>query len=331
MNKPGALLLLAVRLLAGCNHGTPDPLSCGTSRSAPLCSTAEACSGQCVPLPPLGWSLPLLLWVGPELEAPECPVDLAGVMQYEGHADPVNPAKCPVCSCELPTGECELPSFLVVSTPHCTFGPGTILYDFSGLDTDPTSCNTESPVPPGTGTRSLTIGPLTKTERECKPVATVPPRSGQTPWKTFARACSYGASACLDPNTLCIPTPESSPGFSQCIYQRGELECPSDYPKKSIFYDELRDSRNCSACWCGAPEGGECTAMVKAYQDAACTVVEVGRTMRLIELCSDIGQGTGLGSKTATTPIYEPGACKPSGGEPVGSAELLGPTTFCCQ
>jgi hypothetical protein len=28
---------------------------------------------------------------------------------------------------------------------------------------------------------------------------------------------------------------------------------------------------------------------------------------------------------------YEPGSCEPIGSEPIGSADLLGPTTFCCQ
>jgi len=37
-----------------------------------------------------------------------------------------------------------------------------------------------------------------------------------------------------------------------------------------------------------------------------------------------------LAGKTATTPIYEPGACEPLGGEPIGSVELDGPSTFCC-
>jgi hypothetical protein len=37
------------------------------------------------------------------------------------------------------------------------------------------------------------------------------------------------------------------------------------------------------------------------------------------------------GSKTATAPIYEPGSCDPIGGEQIGSVDLLGSTTFCCQ
>ena len=56
-----------------------------------------------------------------------------------------------------------------------------------------------------------------------------------------------------------------------------------------------------------------------------------GGTVKLTERCGDIAAGAGLGSKTATVPIYEPGACDPSGGELTGSLELKGPTTFCCQ
>jgi hypothetical protein len=255
-------------------------------------------------------------------------------MQYEGHADPVGPPTCPVCSCEPPTGECALPSFMFVSTQNCIgVGPGPTVYDFSDLNPDPMSCNTENAVAAIVGPQSLTVGPLRMTESGCKSVATLPPKSGATPWKTFARACGgYEVSACSDTGALCVPMAQSPPGFSQCTYQSGEHECPSGYPDRHIFYDEVSDSRHCSTCSCGVPEGGGCKAYLEAYQDTMCAVFAAGFTIQLWELCHDTGEGFGLGSKRLVTPpVYEPGACEPSGGELSGSLELEGPTTFCCQ
>jgi hypothetical protein len=41
--------------------------------------------------------------------------------------------------------------------------------------------------------------------------------------------------------------------------------------------------------------------------------------------------GNSLGGKTVTAPFYQPGTCEPTGGEPIDSIELKGPSTFCCQ
>ena len=333
MNKPGASLLLAALLLCGCTYGSLGPSSCETPGVEPPCPTKEPCAGQCVPRPPLGWSHPVLLWSGRLLEAPECSAAWAGVMQYEGYADPIGPPKCPVCSCEPPTGECELPSFLFASTQTCAGdGPGPFFYDFSGLDPDPMSCNTDNPVPAGLGVNSLTVGPLSMTESGCQPVATLPPKSGATSWKMFARACSFGISTCPEPGALCVPAAQPPPGFSQCIYQSGQHECPSGYPDRRVFYDEISDSPHCSECACGVPEGGLCSAPLRTYQDAFCTVIAPGGTYGLTAACGDLSEGMSLGSKMVlAAPTYEPGACEPSGGELTGSLELKRPSTFCCQ
>ena len=332
MNKPAAWQLLAALLLGGCDPDSPGLSSCETSPGSP-CPTQETCPGPCVPLPPLGWSLPVLLWAGPRFEAPECPADRASVVHYEGHADPNEPPECPSCSCEPPTAACELPSILTVGTQTCGVeDPAPLLYDYSGLVPDPTICVTDNPFPAGL-IYSLAIGPLTMKESDCKPVATQPPRSGDAAWRTFARACGSGASPCLNPAALCITTASPAPGFSQCLYQQGEHECPSGYPDRRVFYDEISDARRCSECSCGAPEGGECSAYVTLYQDATCTLLAMARTVTSKSLwaCGDFTVGYALRGKTSTAPSYEPGWCDPSGGERVGSVELLGPSTFCCQ
>jgi len=271
-----------------------------------------------------------MLWSGPQFEALECP-DPAGGMLFEGYADQSAPPECPSCSCELPTAECELPSVLNVGTQKCgDEDPPPITYDYSGLVPDPTICVTDNPFPAGL-IHSYAVGPLTMIESACQPVTTLPPKTGDTSAKTFARACGLKGSPCLE--ALCVSTAPPPPGFSQCTYQQGEHECPWDYPNRRVFYDEITDSRHCSECSCGLPKGGDCTAYVTLYKDAACTALVGAQAVnsKIILGCSDLTSGNALCGKTATAPVYEPGACEPSGGQALGSVELLRPTTFCCQ
>jgi hypothetical protein len=69
---------------------------------------------------------------------------------------------------------------------------------------------------------------------------------------------------------------------------------------------------------------------MSTYQDPVCSQISVGYIMNSLGPgCGDI-PGPLLG-KQVTDIHYQSGSCEPLGGEPVGSAELLGPTTFCCQ
>jgi hypothetical protein len=265
--------------------------------------------------------------------APPCPADRAGQQVYEGHADPIDPPACAACTCEPPTGECELPSLLIASTAFC--GELGVPHDFSGLD--PTECDIENPVPLNQTPKSVTIAPLTLMESGCKPPDSPPPLgNGAASWKTYARACRGVAfPPCLDPSKLCVPTAEPPPeGFAQCIYREGDHECPLDYPDKRLFFDKGTDTRSCSPCSCGDPIGSVCSATVRMYQDALCTVVAKDADVTSIEpKCVDlqVPPDVALLGKKVENITYEPGSCPPSGGEPVGAADLQGPSTFCCQ
>ena len=83
---------------------------------------------------------------------------------------------------------------------------------------------------------------------------------------------------------------------------------------------------------CEAPVGAWCSASLSVYPDAACTdpALYTLQVNSLMPKCFDVG-GT-IASKTMETIVYHPGApCEPTGGEPVGSATPLAPSTFCCQ
>jgi hypothetical protein len=284
-----------------------------------------------VPIPPVLWTDPLLLWTGEELMAPECPRDRAGMIVYEGHADPIDPPACPECTCELPAGECELPADLTASTGFC--GEAGMHYDFSGLD--PMGCNQDHPVIGLADLKSVTVGALIMTESGCaSTVLPPPPKSGATSWKTYARACRGVAfPPCLDPSFLCAPTAEPPPeGFSQCVYRQGNHECPPEYPDKRVFFDGMTDTRTCSPCSCGDPIGSFCSAVVSVYQGDLCTtLVEPLGVDSIAPSCDNIVPVPALLGKKVEDVTYQPGACPASGGELVGSPDFGGESTFCCQ
>jgi hypothetical protein len=217
-------------------------------------------------------------------------------------------------------------------------GAGGTSYDFSGLDPDPQVCNIETPVEPvapDPAPKSVTIEPLELVENGCTPVMPPPPADGSASWKTFARACrGITFAACLDSAFICVPTAEPPPeGFSQCVFREGDHECPSDYPDKRVFYDAMVDTRGCSPCMCGDPTGSTCSADLSVYQDALCSMPAGGQTMTSnAPACLNVPPLVNalLGKKVKDI-VYKPGLCPAIGGEPVGSTDLMGPSTFCCQ
>ena len=315
--------------LAACDgpHPAPPP-------NCPPPPPTETCRGQCVPLPPLDWERPALLWVGSKSEAPQCPSDRAPVVGYTGYAElsPGNPCG-DECECEAPTGECGF-SELRAHWGTCA-APVGMPIPFSAPAPWDGSCADGITL---TEVHSLTAEPLPM-EETCK-VKKGPPSAPQYApprWGTVAFACvGYALEACLDPGTYCVPTAEPPPpGFRQCISKEGEHACPagSSYKIQHVFFDGFDDLQGCSECSC-VPLGGDCSATVAIYEGSCgaqsfpiATLVAdtIGST------CSDIPGDAILGSKVAWQIAYEPGICQPRGEEPTGTVELTGPTTFCCQ
>jgi hypothetical protein len=181
--------------------------------------------------------------------------------------------------------------------------------------------------------QSLTISPLTLTETPC--AVTVGPIAADLPhtWGTVARSCRGLLSAsCAHPSEICVPAVE--PGFAQCLVHDGVWECPDTYSVKHVLYHGLKDTRACSPCACGAPTGGNCSAAVLVFNDAACSAPILGGSYGIDAsgpACIDIlPSGPALGSKLATAPVYSPGVCQASGGEPTGQATPDQPSTYCC-
>jgi hypothetical protein len=324
LHAPAAAATLGCAILAiACNY---HPYRCEDYSEC----EGNACPGECVPLPPIDFSGPSLLWVGNAVDAPGCPAR-ASRKVYEGHADLDSSNQCPPCACTQPA--CVLPSGLTASTSVCpNDGPLATLTPFDAPAGWDGSCTSPTAIPPNE-LGSVTIDPVTISA--CKPVQQVP-RDFSGSWGQFAFACTGEAipGACGDPALACVPTSEPPPpGFQQClVYTReGEPTCPPEYPEKRVLYGGLEDTRSCTACECTEAAPSTCVTSMSVYQDDDCTTplfenypVGTGNTQ-----CLDT-MPLPLRSMKASWITNEPGACAASGGVPTGEAKPLERRTFCC-
>jgi hypothetical protein len=126
------------------------------------------------------------------------------------------------------------------------------------------------------------------------------------------------------------PTPE---GFSVCVRQEGDVDCPEGWPDRRIFYKSVTDTRSCSPCACSDPAGATCVVKADVFGDSTCSSVR-GTVVLLSSVpeggCVDLPPGTALGSKKAEVLAYQAGACAHSGGDLIGAVTREGPSTFCC-
>jgi hypothetical protein len=305
------------------------------------------CAGQCIQGPPPGWTGPDLVWIGPEGEAPPCPAG-APVDGYDGHTDLDAPGACSACQCGPPGGSCGLPATLTASTTTCA---GADAADAGAVHTpfDPPvgwdgGCTAGDAVDAGAAcdggpcVQSLTIGSLVLVESGCAPGASGGSLESPASWMTSARGCQgWLPGWCGDPGHLCAPAGppgDGGEGFRVCIFHDGDTACPLDgpYQERHVFYEGFADARSCAACTCGVPIGGACIAEISIYADSACasTPGYVETIDATGPACHDLVAGTALGSKAASPPVYTPGACQAGGGEPMGDASPVDPSTYCC-
>ena len=311
-----------------------DP--CGNGQPAHTCDNpCGPCVGQCIPIPPLDFDGPMILYIGPKLGAPECPAH-APVNAYEGFADLVDDSyECPPCVCGDPA--CVFPEGVTASTLVCPGdGQGATLTPFDA----PASWTGECVSPGTVGSnllRSATIAPVTV--RPCEVVPQPQPTDFDFDplWTTFARACrgQVDNGRCADPGLICMPTAEPPPpGFQQCIAYSKDADpiCPETYPEKFTFYAGVGDTRGCTECECQQQGQPNCTALVSLYQTATCSsLVYAGPVGTQESLCSDVMSGLQLRSVDASWLVNDPGSCTPSGGVPFGEVVPAGPKVFCCQ
>jgi len=316
-----------------------DP--CGNGQPGYTCEDpCGECRGQCIPLPPLDFEGPMIVYIGPQEGAPECPAH-APIKAYEGLGDLRDETfYCPPCECSEPA--CVLPEGITASDLSVCPNdpPGATLTPFSAPASWDGSCTSPGTVD-ASQLGSVTIAPVRV--RPCEPIVEVVPDWEFYPlWNTFARACrgQVNNGRCEDPALICMPTAEPPPpGFRQCIAAQAELgqdlTCPDTYPIKFTFYAGANDTRACTECVCDQVPGAGCSAWVSLFGDNLCNVPILSTgldSLSAMPACADISmQGATLGSMEAFWMENEPGTCTPSGGDPVGEVVPEDPKVFCCQ
>lgn len=293
-----------------------------------------ACGGECLPSAPLFWTAPLLLWLGDEVSAPACPAT-APILGFEGHAGlNATAASCAACTCEPSVGTCALPAAMTASAATCaTTGPATVLTPSDPPAAWDGACTSEGAVV--AGVQSLTIAPLLMSG-SCAPVEPPVPLNHTSSWSSLARACTFDPGGeCAAQGEVCSPWSSPPEGFRLCVAHPGDVDCPGvgGYVDRHVAYEGIDDTRGCTPCACGAPAGSGCSALISVFEDGACSAPDlvVAATVTAAgSSCFDVPLGSTLGSKSASVVAYTPGACEPSGGEPMGSAEPALPVTFCC-
>lgn len=340
-----APLLAVLAFGSGCGHALDD---CRNTRTCPppadagvvyvVSDAGTPCDGVCAPIggSSEGWTKEPFLLMRPMPDtAPKnpCP-DTAPTLGFQGYAVPDQAFTCPTCACSTPTGLCRLPESVTAGvSPECSvdasvpFNPPT---DWDG------GCTThealaDSTCDGGVCTQSVIVGTM-GLEEHCEPIPSTVPKD--VTWAQSAYTCEGEAhGTCDDAGDACVPSPPD--GYDLCVSREGDddfFKCPTAYPRRYVFCLSADDSRACTPCTCDEPEGSTCSSLVSYYSDDACAEpVGAVTATTSASICGGVPPGTPLGSKQASSPVYTPGSCKPSGGEVVGTVQPTYPFTFCCR
>lgn len=313
-----------INLYTGCEG------SCSAECTGPECEApCSLCTGQCLPLGPYGFTVPVFLWEGDIEHVPDCP-DGASEIVFEGYGDLDASHFCPSCSCSAPS--CELPPGITPSSSTTCDGPPSA--SLATPEAWDGACTMIAP--PSADIASIHIP--SPTVSGCEPALAEGelPFTPEWPFRTFARACLAAPAPgdCDTPASFCAAARRPlHPGFVACIGKASdsEIACPEEYPDERVFYRDLDDTRACTPCECGPAEGGECSVLVSTYEDTGCRSLVGSELVTLAGPKCVAGPSMRVGSVEAVWIDEEPGACAPSGGVATGAVEPKGETVFCCR
>ena len=335
---PSAALCLLAGVLAPACGGTHDATT--TTGGTPDAGLNSQCLEQCVPVPPAGWSQPWLVWFGEDGNQPACP-DTAPLGGYDGHTElSADPIDCPACACAPAEVACKVPDAWTISSQTCAMGAGDFVTPLGVPNGWDGACDTSSAIPAkadcGTGpcVQSLSVGPASATASPCAVVASEIPAAPPPDLGDAVYVCvgNLNGQYCDSETEVCTARGDEA-GFATCIWIKGDVTCPSEWPNKHAAYEDVDDTRSCAACVCGDPTGGDCTVTASVFANDTCSPSAAGSGVvgTQTPLCVDLPSGSAIGSKSATIASVTPGICAASGGEPTGSVEKLYPATFCCM
>ena len=163
----------------------------------------------------------------------------------------------------------------------------------------------------------------------CQPDATrsLPPIA----YQTEVHGCGVAA---LDMECAsggqCFEAPDEGP---LCVWREGDHECPGEgFSVRTVHHRGApNDTRDCSTCTCGTPEGSCPTTTAEMFIGHYCTD---GTEVGTIGVCTGLCAGPGC-ETYALSAVLDLGpaeaSCDPIGGTAIGGVVETDPVTFCCS
>jgi hypothetical protein len=310
----------------------------GTGGNGTLCM---AQMGECVRYKTDEFQGVAMYFIGPPEKALPCPESAPhpGTTHW-GQLQNGDPLACPSCSCSV--AACALPEAMRASSAPCADPNAGQPTPFDApIGWTEGVCTDENAIPAGAQCGgAFCVESLVIEAPHVEPcVASADAEVGTAPlsWEIVAQECSIEplSREDCDNGEGCAPSPP--PGFRLCLYRDGdvpELACPDPYTdQRFVVYLGATDTRGCSPCECGDPEGVECIAEIAVFTDGACGVPFLPFPVPTTkpESCFDLPEGTALGSKEGSFLVHTPGKCAPSESQPIGEVMGTAPMTLCCK
>jgi hypothetical protein len=286
------------------------------------------------------------LTTGFDIELDACP---EGTTTWDGITESPPPG-CAPCACSTPRSICGSAPQWTISSRSCGDFDNGVKWNFDPPPDWDGKCTSEKSLPAGKTcgadgycVKSITISPplLEQLDTTCAPYVDGP-KDLPVPRLLDGVSMPPVGRVCIDKLSLdklttcgvkgddqCVALPGPGPA---CVARQGDHVCPAAWPKRSIFYQDVKDHRSCSECSCGPVEGATCKRRYSLYTDDACAT-EFGSWVSEdtdLPQCLWLIDGMAVGSKTLETVEHNLGACQPTGGEVIGDVERKDPFTVCC-
>jgi hypothetical protein len=295
----------------------------------------------CVPIPPSGWTAPVVLYdfTGTSIPAPTPPSCGSNypVRSFVAHDQPSPPAATCTCTCGGVNGaSCTSPTLTLYSGPGCNSPLGT--------STVQSSCSEALPQGGVNGIRVTNPGSPSGGVCDAGVASSIPAFDNTNDWLRTGAGCTTAreqAGATLfqggcAAGQVCVENPPSSLGVHMCVALQGSQSlCGSangvtGYDAGFTYYESETDTRACSGpgCSCGSPSL-TCTPNVTVGQGNCTTQTRPETTNCDPTTNYPTGGGTvwAVGSSTPAAG----GSCTPTGsGTLNGGITKTSVVTVCC-
>lgn len=287
-------------------------------------TTCKKTGLACVPAAPSGWAGPFALYAGASSDVPGCVASTPVLTAYTDLVPPP-PASCGTCTCSVATGftcgpvpvtggcSCPAPTRTAIPANGCTERAAGFI-----------QCS-------GAAAVQVTVSAGPADAGHCDPLSAKPTVStSELVWNQTALGCQLSIPSQVDCPQGNVCAAVADPPFNphHCVMKAGNVKaCPGfPYSKPSLFYRRANDTRDCTACACGAPAAATCVASVNSVIDAGCDAGALIGTPACLPV-----------STTGSTSIYVRSTppvnvqCAPSGGESAGGVNPTDEVTVCCM